>query len=201
MIYTITVVILIVIFKLFFRIRIQGLDNIPTQGAFILASNHNSYLDPPILAVGCYRKKRKLSFLAKQELFHNRIFGWYIKKLGAFPIRRNWGDISAIKESIRRIRNGQPLVIFPEGGRSLDGKIKEGFPGIALLASKTKIPVIPAFIKGSDCVLDGGIKSLRFCRIYIKFGKPLIFYRERPQYYSEVTDRIMTSIGELSDIS
>lgn len=199
MIYTITATFLLIIFKLFFSINIVGAENIPKEGSFILASNHTSYLDPPILAVGCFiKRRRKLSFVAKEELFGNKIFAWYIKQLGAFPIKRNFGDISAIKESIRRIKKGRALVIFPEGERSDDGKIREGFPGIALLATKTKIPVIPAFIKGSSDALGEDSKFLKFCKIYLKIGKPLVFYQEGPQTYSEITDRIMSAIKELS---
>lgn len=196
MIYQITAVILFIIFKLFFRFKIEGSENIPPIGAFILACNHASYLDPPILAAGCL--KRRLNFLAKEELFHSRFFGWYISRLRAFPVKRNFGDIVAIRESIRRIRRGEPLVIFPEGERSLDGSIKEGFPGIALLATKTRIPIVPAFIKGAENTLSVKSKAVKFCRIQLKFGKPLLFYREGPQTYAEITDRIMSAIKELA---
>ncbi len=196
MIYKITAFSLFIIFKLFFRFKIEGSENIPQKGAFILACNHTSYLDPPILGGGCLR--RKLNFLAKEELFRNRIFSWYIGKLGAFSVKRNFGDIGAIKESIRRLRKGEPLVIFPEGERSLDGSIKEGFPGIALLATRTKIPIVPAFIKGSENVLSAQSKSIKLCQIQLKFGKPLVFYREGPQGYLEITDKIMSAIRELA---
>lgn len=197
MLYCITKCILFFIFNFFFRIKIQGKENIPRSGAFILASNHSSFLDPPILSVGSFR--RRLNFLAKEELFFNNIFGWYIRKLGAIPLSREKTDISAIKECIKRIKRGQPIVIFPEGTRNRQGEIKEGLPGIALLAAKTNIPVIPAYIKGADCALDANLKSLRFCRIYLKFGKPLMFYRQGPQTYSDILQRIMSAIEELSD--
>lgn len=196
MIYQITAISLFIIFKLFFRFKIEGLENIPQEGAFILACNHSSYMDPPILAAGCLR--RKLNFLSKEDLFRSRIFGWYIRKLGAFPVKRNFGDIAAIKESIRRIRRGEPLVIFPEGERSPDGSIKEGFPGIALLAIKTKIPIVPAFIKGAENTLSVKSKSVKFCQIQLKFGKPLFFYGDAEHTYLEITDKIMLAIKELA---
>ena len=197
MTYRVTLFILRILLKLFLRIEVQGQGNIPIRGAFILCSNHISYLDPPILAVGCF--KRRLNFLAKEELFCNRFFGWYIRKLGAFPIKRNYSDIGAMKESIRRIRKGQPLVVFPEGGRSSDGKIGEGLPGVALLAIKTKTPIVPAFIKSTDNTLSLDSKTFKFCKTYLKFGKPLNFYENNTQDYSEVTNRIIFSIKELSN--
>jgi 1-acyl-sn-glycerol-3-phosphate acyltransferase len=127
------------------------------------------------------------------------LFGWYITQLGAFSIKRNFGDISAIRETIRRIKEGKPIVIFPEGERSPDGSIKEGFPGIALLAVKTKIPIIPAYIKGADEVLSVKNKSFKPHKIYVKYGKPLIFYDKGPQSYIEITDKIMSAIKELAD--
>ena len=171
------------------------------EGAFILASNHSSYLDPPILAVGCfdYNRGRKLSFLAKAELFNNKLFGWYISKLGAFSIKRSFGDIGAIRESIRRIRGGSPLVVFPEGERSPDGNLQEAFPGIALLVTKTNIPVIPAYIKGAEEVLSVKSKAFKPHKIAVKFGKPIFFYHKGPQAYAEATEKIMSAIRELKD--
>jgi 1-acyl-sn-glycerol-3-phosphate acyltransferase len=201
MIYKITVALLFVLCKLFFRLTIEGAGNIPRRGAFILASNHASYIDPPILAVGCFKYGlgRMLNFLAKDELFENRLFGWYIRNLGAFSIKRNFGDVGAIRESIRRIRKGQPLVVFPEGERSPDGSIKEGFPGIAMLAVKTRIPVVPAYIKGAEEVLSVKNKRFKPHKIFVKYGKPLIFYDKGSQSYKDITDKIMLSIKELAD--
>ncbi len=201
MIYTITVGILFVLLKLFFRFRMIGTENIPFKGAFLLASNHSSYLDPPILASSCYdyARGRRLNFLAKDELFRSKLFGWYIGKLGAFPIKRSFGDIGAIRESIRRIREGKPLVVFPEGERSPDGSIQQAFPGVALLATKTKIPIIPAYIDGAEEVLSVKNKRFKPHRIAVKFGKPLYFHNKGPQAYAEATEKIMSAIKELKD--
>ena len=192
MLYFITLRFIVIVLKVFFRIEINGKENIPQQGAFILACNHTSYFDPPILAAGCFH--RRLNFLAKDELFRNWAFGWYIRRLGAFPIRREGRDISAVKESIRRIRKGQPLVIFPEGGRSNDGILKEGLPGIALLATREQIPVVPAFIKGANAVLRTASKSLPLRKICVGFGAPLFFNANDYASYGEIADKIMDAI-------
>ena len=194
--YFITVSLIVFILKVFFRIEIRGKENIPQQGAFILACNHTSYFDPPILAAGCFF--RRLNFLAKEELFRHRLFGWYIRCLGAFPIKREGTDISAVKESIKRLRRGESLVIFPEGGRSKDGVLKQGLPGIALLATREKIPVVPAFIKGASSVLSTGSRSLRLRKICVGFGKPLFFNADDYSSYGEIAGKIMDAIKEVS---
>ncbi len=202
MLYLITVVVSYIILKLFFSLEVQGAENIPSKGAFILASNHLSFFDPPILGAVCYRyKKRTLNFFAKEELFYNKIFSWYIRRLKAFPIKRRFGDIGAIKESIRRIKEGGAIAIFPEGGRSVEGNIKEGFRGIALLATKAKIPVVPVFMKGADFILGSKSKPINFCKVHVRFGTPILFYGKGLKNYSEITNRIMLAIKGLADNS
>lgn len=196
MLYSITVKLIVFILRVFFRFEIIGKENIPSQGAFILASNHTSYFDPPILAAGCYC--RRLNFLAKEELFSHRLFGWYIRQLGAFPIKREGSDISAIKEAIKRIRKGQPMVIFPEGGRSKDGTLREGLPGIALLASREHIPVVPAFISGAHTAMASGLRQPRFNKISVRFGKPLLFSPHKGTSYEAIVDSIMSAIKQLA---
>lgn len=198
MLYFITLRLIVIVLKVFFRIEIVGRENIPSHGAFILACNHTSYFDPPILAAGCFR--RRLNFLAKEELFRHRLFAWYIRHLGAFPIRREGSDISAVKESIRRMRRGEPLVIFPEGGRSKDGILREGLPGIALLATREHIPVVPAFIKGANAVFGGKRvpAPFMFPKIYVGFGEPLFFNANDAVSYGEIAERIMGAIKRVS---
>lgn len=196
MIYFVTVSLIVFVLRVLFRFEIHGKGNLPRQGAFILASNHSSYFDPPILAAGCFTLR--LNFLAKEELFRHRFFGWYIRCLGAFPIKRVGPDISAVKESIKRLRRDQALVIFPEGERSKDGVLRQGLPGIAMLATREKIPVVPAFIKGANSVLSAGSKSIRFHKICVGFGKPLHFNADDYSSYGEIAGKIMEAINDVS---
>jgi 1-acyl-sn-glycerol-3-phosphate acyltransferase len=122
-----------------------GKKHIPKVGGFILASNHVSYLDPIALGVS---SPRKLNYMARHDLFFNHWFSWLLSSVGSFPVKRDSADTSAIKEAMRRLTNGEPLVLFPEGSRRFNGKSSEPQPGIGFLASKLNIPVIPAFIKG-----------------------------------------------------
>jgi 1-acyl-sn-glycerol-3-phosphate acyltransferase len=112
------------LFRLFFNMKIYGVDNIPKYGSVIVASNHLSYLDPVVLGIAA---RRKLNFVAKEELFDYFLFGDLISFVGAFPLgKKGVESAKAIKEAIRRLRKGKAVVIFPEGTRSLTGKIQKG---------------------------------------------------------------------------
>lgn len=107
-------IILYVVFKLLYRVEIVGIENIPKENNLIVAGNHKSNLDPVFVSVFF---KRHIYWMAKKELFNNKLFGAFLKKLGAFPVAREEVDIKAIKTSLRHIKNGQVLGIFPEGTR------------------------------------------------------------------------------------
>jgi 1-acyl-sn-glycerol-3-phosphate acyltransferase len=201
MIYSIVASLFYIIFRLFFSLRIEGLENISRKGSYIIASNHSSFLDPPILGGAFYGARWiKLNFLAKEELFYNRAFGWLLLNLKAIPVKRQTGDIGAIKECIKRIKKGQPLAIFPEGERSPTGGLMPAFHGISLIATKTGVPVLPVFIKDADRAWGVGSKRIRFCKITLKIGKPIIFHhRHAPRAYPEITSSIMSAIKGLQD--
>ena len=143
--------------------KVEGRENLPS-GSYVIASNHRSYADPPLIAVtsGC----SKFSFVAKAELFRNPLFGWLIRKLGAFPVSRGTGNLSVIDDSVSKIKDGRRLVIFPEGTRSKTGKVGKGKTGVALIAARAGVPVVPAGI-----VYNG---KLRFrSRVTVRYGKPI----------------------------
>lgn len=129
-----------------FDLKVYGRHHIPAAGGVLVVSNHQSYLDPMLIAV---QLRRPMSFLAKSELFKNRYFGWLITSLNAFPVRQGAGDVGAIKETIRRLQEGHLLNIFPEGSRTEDGKLQPIAAGAALVIRKAGVPVVPAIIDGS----------------------------------------------------
>ncbi len=133
-------------FHIHFKIKVVGKENIPAvKGGFIIASNHVSNNDPPMVGVVF---KRKYTFMAKEELFHiNPIFTWVIKKLGAFPVKRGSKDTSAIDTALESLQNGRTFVIFPEGTRSKDGELGKPKSGVSLIAARAKAPVVPVFVK------------------------------------------------------
>ena len=187
MIYGIAWVIWEILRTLAFPLKVQGRENVPAQGACIFASNHLSYLDPMIIG-GCF--SRYISYMAKDSLFKNKVFAFFLKGVGAFPVKRESSDIGAIKEALKRLKAGCPLVLFPEGTRLTSQK--EIHPGVAFIAAKSGAPVVPVYIKGSDQVLPPGAKFLRRFPVSVSFGPPKIYSKETS--YEEVADRIMKEI-------
>ncbi|NTW71295.1 MAG: 1-acyl-sn-glycerol-3-phosphate acyltransferase [Eubacteriaceae bacterium] len=147
MIYRIVRLLANLIFFLLYRIDVKGKENIPEGVALIISSNHIHWLDPVIIAAKCTR--RKVSFMAKHELFENKPLAWLLDHLTAFPVKRGEADVTAIKSALRILKNNQVLGIFPEGTRLKEGEEKKPEPGIAMLAIKSKCGVIPVGIKGN----------------------------------------------------
>jgi len=162
-----------VYFRLFHRASFTGLENIPKSGPLIIATNHCSYLDPPLLSV--VSKVRVLAFMAKKELFNNFFFGLLIKNLAAYPVDRDAaGDKQAYLETLKILKDGRAVLIFPEGTRTLDGELRDFQSGFARLAmSVPDCQILPARIRGSYEAYEGGRKIPRFCKITVNVGEPL----------------------------
>lgn len=183
--------------RIFFDIRFVGAENIPKTGAFIIASNHISNLDPFLIGL-CAR--RQFSFVAKDSLFKTKFLAFVFRSLGAFPIRREMADFRAIRETLRRLKDGHPVILFPEGTRIQAKKIKRVQPGVGLIAIKSDVPVIPVCIKGSDKVLPPGAKWINRHPIVVTLGAPLRF-PQRESYPEVVANQIMDKILNLSTAS
>lgn len=133
------------IFHIYFSIKIEGTENIPAEkGGYIIACNHVSNNDPPMVGVVF---KGKYTFMAKEELFKSPIFAWLIRRLGAFPVKRGSKDMSVLKNAIDSLNHGRIFVIFPEGTRSKTGELGRPKSGVSLIAAQAKVPVVPVFIK------------------------------------------------------
>jgi 1-acyl-sn-glycerol-3-phosphate acyltransferase len=143
MFYAIVKGMLSVLIWLFFKSKVFGAENVPKEGGVIIASNHVSYLDIPFLACGI---KRNVDFIAKSELFRNRVFGWILKRLGTFPVKRGSIDRWAISEAIKRLGDGRVIVIYPEGARSKDGTLSDPKRGIGMLVALSGARVIPLYL-------------------------------------------------------
>ncbi len=134
--------------------------------------------------------------MAKEELFKNPCLGWVLHKVNAFPLRRKGADLAAIRTAIKRVNAGGVLLIFPEGTRSTDGKLGSPQEGVGFLVNKLNVPVIPAFIKGTDKVMPKGAFFVRPAKISVQFGKQIPF--ERRVAYSDVAVKVMQAIKQLS---
>lgn len=155
-------------FSAIFSIKVEGAEHLPPVGTgFILVSNHQSFLDPPLL--GLRLKDRNLTFMAKEELFHKPVLGWIIKKLGAFPVTRGKRDNSAVDMAIQKVEEGKMLCLFPEGTRSLDGKPLKPKSGAVVIAAHTGADIIPAAITYYNKKRGRRFRS----KIVIRYG-PLI---------------------------
>ncbi|MHC4074763.1 MAG: lysophospholipid acyltransferase family protein [Planctomycetota bacterium] len=131
---------------LFFRVRTYGRENIPRKGAFVLISNHQSYLDP-MLCGGLIN--RRVSFLARESLFTHWLFGRMIRSVGTIPVKLDQADISAMRKVIEVLKQDRGVCLFPEGTRSDDGKITPFKPGFGLLCRRGKAAVVPVVIDGA----------------------------------------------------
>lgn len=181
------------VYKLFYNFHIEGAENIPQDRALVMASNHRSYADPVILTMPM---KKPVTYMAKEELFKNKLFGWFITKLGAFPVKRGTGDMQVIDDAVAILNSGRHLVIFPEGTRSKDGKVGKGKTGVAMIAAKSGADVLPCGI-----IFEG--EKLHFrSKLTLKFGKvipasEIAIEDASPKALKEVKKRIMGEITEL----
>ena len=155
---------------LFFRIHVYGRENIPTEGAFVLISNHQSFLDP--LFCGC-PLKRQVSFIARDTLFTHWLFGGIISSVGTIALKRGRADLSAIKNVIEKLKDGNGVCLFPEGTRSIDGKISAFKPGIGLLCRRGKASVVPVTIDGGFECWPRHKKIFSPGRVVVCYGKAI----------------------------
>jgi 1-acyl-sn-glycerol-3-phosphate acyltransferase len=177
--------------------KIQGIEHLPATGGFILASNHVSWIDPPLLGAA---SSRRLGYLAKVELFEPPGFRQLIVALGAVPIRRHTLDRRALETTKKVLTAGLGLVLFPEGTRSRSGKLGPGKPGVSMLAAEAGVPVVPAYIHGTR---DLARAFLRRTPLVIRFGASLAppppgHGPESREAMRAHTERVMAAIAGLA---
>lgn len=174
-------------YKIFFRARIVGLDNIPQSGPIIFAANHVSSHDPVVLAAFL---DSRIRFMAKQELFAVPILGRIVKLCGAFPVNRKGIGIGAIREAIRLLECGEALGIFPEGTRNRQGRLIDFKSGIGFIAVRVEdVHVIPVAIQFQRT------KFLRRCHIAV--GEPILVQASGHQDYRMLSQRVMQTVYEI----
>jgi 1-acyl-sn-glycerol-3-phosphate acyltransferase len=153
-------------------LKIIGQENIPLEGPVILAPNHVSFFDPPVVSCG---SPRCVAFLAKEELFRPPVFGPLIRSLNAFPVKRGAGDTSAVRLALEKLGEGHCLIMFPEGTRG-DGKTLGPMQsGVALMAKKSGALVVPVGVYGTHKILPKGRKLPGFSRLRVAYGRPFTY--------------------------
>ena len=173
MLYRFSQIVFRLLFYTVFRTRVYGRENIPKEGAVILAANHASNIDPPLMASLI---ERPVSYMAKIELFENPIFGAAIRRCHAFPVKRGASDRGAIKAAVTVLKEGHMLGLFPEGTRSKTGELQKAEAGLALIASMTGAPIVPVAILNSHRIFaNGGLLP----QLRIMYGAPISFQGDR----------------------
>ncbi len=160
-----------IIAKTCFSLEVIGRENLPGPSGHLLAMNHQSYLDPPLAAIAC---PYPIHFLARKTLLKWPLLGPIFPRLNVIPVDQERPDMSALKNVIRLLRAGQTTIVFPEGGRTLDGVLQPAQPGIGLIIAKTLAPVVPIRVFGAfEAMPRGG--SIHLTPIKVKIGRPLVF--------------------------
>ena len=184
--------------KVGFRYQAFGQENIIEDGPAIMAANHQSYLDPPLIGITC---RRELYYLARKTLFKNKLFGSILSRVNSLPVDLSGADLTAVRTIINLLKQGHRTVIFPEGTRSLTGQIQPARPGIGMIIAKTLAPVVPMRIFGSFQAWPKGGK-IKPCPITVVVGKPIRFKKEdfvgkSREAYQKIGEQVLATIAAI----
>ena len=189
--------------RLWFRLEVRGKEHVPATGAFVLAPVHRSNLDFLLVSAVTSRRMR---YMGKDSLWKNRRFGRLLTGMGAFPVRRGTADREALRQCMEVIREGEPLVLFPEGTRQSGPIVQPLFEGAAFVAGRTQVPIVPVGIGGSERAMPKGSKVIRPVKVVMVVGAPLdppapATEGGRPSRRAvhEVTERLHAEIQALFD--
>ena len=193
------------LFATYFRWRVYNPERVPLTGPVVLASNHQSFLDPPLVGSGV---KRDINYMARKSLFRYPVVGWTLRTVNAVPVDRDGGGAAGLKAILDRLKAGGGIVLFPEGTRSKDGNLQPARSGIGLVVAKSTAPVVPVRVFGTFDAQWKRLKLLRPPRVAIKYGRPLLFEKLRAEakdcskirlkeIYQEIADEIMVEISRM----
>ena len=182
-------------FRIFYGARFYGANNLPESGSVILIANHQSHFDPPLLAAGL---RRRLNFLARKSLFKFKPFAWLIDMLDAIPLDKEGIGFAGIMESLKRLKNGEIVLIMPEGERTWDGKIAPFLQGSLVLAQRTKSTILPAAISGCFEAFPRTHKfPFLWGKIRVVYGKPIPYEEIAHLAEEELRHLCETKVAEL----
>jgi len=180
-----------VVFCAWFNLRALHRERVPREGPVLLVANHQSYLDPPLCGAGL---PRELDYIARDSLFRNRWFGWFIRSLNAFPLQRGRADIGAIRTILQRLAAGRAVMLFPEGTRTSDGRIAPTQSGIELIARKSGATTVPVVIDGAFDAWPRTQLLPGLDRIIVLYGEPITpeTVRQMPKgaYVAQINRRL-----------
>lgn len=188
--------------KMLFGFKVNGSENIPSRGGVIVASNHQSFLDPPAIGSAI---SRQAHYMARDDLFSFPVWGSFLRFINVFSVRREGFDRRAIKAAVEFLRRGEVVILFPEGTRSLTGELLPPMPGIGMIAWEGRAVVVPAYIRGSGRAFPPKAKFIKFHKVEVTFGKPFepqkLFstLSSRREIYSGISLHIMSEIARLKE--
>ncbi len=193
------------LFKLYFRWRVYNAERVPPEGGVILASNHASFLDPPLVGAGL---RRSINYLARENLFRFPVLGWVLHQWQVVPVDRDGGGAAGLRAILDRLLAGSAIILFPEGTRTRDGKLQPARSGIGLTVIKSTAPVVPVRVFGTFAAYGRHLRVPRPYRVVVKYGQPMRFEQLRAaakvcskprlkQIYQQVAEEIMTAIANL----
>lgn len=185
--------------RFLFSMKVVHPERMVEQGPLIIAVNHSSYFDPPLAGI-CSR--RGVYYLARKTLLKWPFFGPLFPAMNVIPVERDGNDMSALREVVKKVKEGNAIILFPEGTRSKDGNLQPGRAGIGLVIAKTRAPVLPMRIFGAYEAFPKGSKGLHLTNITVTIGKPIYFATEEiepttRETYQRLSDRVMEAISEL----
>lgn len=186
-------------FRTLFGMRVNGMEHLVTEGPVLVASNHQSYLDPPLIGA-LYRTE--MAYLARKSLFKG-IAKWLYAQWNAIPVDQDHPDMTSLKIIIRKLKQGERVLVFPEGSRTMDGSIGEAAPGIGLIAVKSGAIIQPVRIRGAHEALPRGQARMRFSRITVDVGPAIHLSPEEiknssnKEGYDRISKTIMAAIEAL----
>jgi 1-acyl-sn-glycerol-3-phosphate acyltransferase len=188
-----------VLYDIAFRGEVAGLEHVPRRGPFLIACNHASHLDPPIVG-GMI--SRQVCFFARKTLWHPGFATWWLNNVGTIPVDRDGGsDVQAFKRVLQALKEEKALILFPEGTRSPDGQLQKAKPGVGLIVCKSQVPVVPVRIFDSHRAFGRGGGLRLGTPIDVVYGPPLAPSEYDPgkssDRYQIASERIMAAIGRL----
>jgi 1-acyl-sn-glycerol-3-phosphate acyltransferase len=193
------------IYATYFRWRVYNPERVPLKGPLILAANHASFIDPPLVGAGI---KRDINYLARDTLFRFPVVGTVLRSWNSVPVDRDGGGAAGLKAILDRLLAGGAIILFPEGTRTHDGKLQPARSGIGLTVIKSQAPVVPARVFGTYEAYGRHHTFPRPRRIAVKYGRPMWFAELRAeakvcskprlkQIYQQVADEIMAAVSRL----
>jgi 1-acyl-sn-glycerol-3-phosphate acyltransferase len=186
--------------KTFFSMKVIHPERMIEEGPLILAVNHSSYFDPPLAGI-C--SKRAVYYLARKSLLEWPILGPLFPQMNVIPVERDGNDMSALRGLVKKIKEGNGIVLFPEGTRSKDGNLQSAKAGIGLIIAKTRAPVLPMRIFGAFEAFPKGSKGLKLTKIRVVIGEPIYLTPEdvepaTRETYQKLSNRVMEAIAKLT---